>query len=169
MPARHRHRHSSERGKSLPIAMESCSRSDGIRVLDMLETVNHAPEYAVYSGPEMSGFQRCVGGASTGACQRRGLTRRALRSELLQVSSVFVGTRRESGMEGVAIGVIECMAGAYRCAHFGSPSQILKRRFRPRRVASSSAGITRFGGVMNASRISFGSASFRLGDHAANG
>jgi tRNA A58 N-methylase Trm61 len=40
MPARHRHRHSSERGKSITITMGSCSRSIGIRVHDVLETVN---------------------------------------------------------------------------------------------------------------------------------
>jgi hypothetical protein len=39
MPALHRHRHSSERGKSITITMESCSRSVGIRVHDVLETV----------------------------------------------------------------------------------------------------------------------------------
>jgi len=40
MPVRHRHRHSSERRKSITITLESCSRSVGIRVHDALETVN---------------------------------------------------------------------------------------------------------------------------------
>jgi hypothetical protein len=40
LPARHRHRHSSEGRKLIAITLESCSRSAGICVLDALETVN---------------------------------------------------------------------------------------------------------------------------------
>jgi len=40
MPARHRHRHSSEHRKLITITLESCSRSAGICVHDALEAVN---------------------------------------------------------------------------------------------------------------------------------
>jgi len=39
MPERHRHHDSTERRKLFTIALESCSRSGGIRVHDALETV----------------------------------------------------------------------------------------------------------------------------------
>jgi hypothetical protein len=40
MPARHRHRHSSEHRKLITITLESCSRCAGNRE-------HHAPEYAL--------------------------------------------------------------------------------------------------------------------------
>jgi hypothetical protein len=61
MPARHRHRRSSERRKSITITLESCSRSVGIRVHDALETVNtmsrHAPQLMT---ADMRSYRSCA-------------------------------------------------------------------------------------------------------------
>jgi hypothetical protein len=65
MPARHRHRRSSERRKSITITLESCLRSAGIRVHDALETVNTMHRNMQAQGHcATNSRQRCPCGAS---------------------------------------------------------------------------------------------------------
>jgi hypothetical protein len=64
MPTRHRHRHSSERGKSITITMGSCSRSVGIRVHDALEIVNTMRRNMHLTGDDDR--RRCIGTLNRG-------------------------------------------------------------------------------------------------------